>query len=73
MDLIWEIKGFSQNEWEVQLVHIYREGNMVADFMANYGFDSVNSYVLFEYPPPGARKFLMYNMLGVCIPRIISV
>ncbi|EOY18805.1 Ribonuclease H-like protein [Theobroma cacao] len=71
MDLIRAIKGILQNKWEVHLVHIYREGNMVADYMAKYGFDSANSYVSFEYPPPGLRKILMYNMLGVCLPRMI--
>ncbi|EOY25865.1 Uncharacterized protein TCM_027232 [Theobroma cacao] len=72
-DLIRVIKDVLQKEWEVHFMHIYGEGNMVADYLANYGFVLEESYVVLEQVPTGARKLLMYDMLGVCLSRMIPV
>ncbi|WRX14343.1 Ribonuclease H domain - like 10 [Theobroma cacao] len=72
-DLIRAIKNVLQKEWEVSFMHTYREGNMVADYLASYAFVLEESYVVLEQAPTGARKLLMYDMLGVCLPRMIPV
>ncbi|EOY04660.1 Uncharacterized protein TCM_019860 [Theobroma cacao] len=82
-DLIHAIKDILQKEWEVHLLYIYckgfwtywasPEGNMIADYMANYGFDLVKTYGFFEHPPIGAKKLLMNDMLVVYFPRMIQV
>ncbi|EOY03895.1 Uncharacterized protein TCM_019113 [Theobroma cacao] len=34
-DLLQVIRTFLQRQWEVKILHIYQEGNMIADHMAN--------------------------------------
>ncbi|EOX98014.1 Ribonuclease H protein [Theobroma cacao] len=63
-DLISAIKNVLQKEWEVSFMHTYREGNMVADYLASYAFVLEESYVVLEQAPTGARKLLIYDMLG---------
>ena len=41
-----------------QIVHIYREANQCADALAKLGASSVDSFVIFLYPPPVVESIL---------------
>lgn len=41
--------------------------------MANFGFNSYDDYVMCESSSIGVRRLLMYDMLGVYLPRLIQV
>ncbi|EOX93062.1 Uncharacterized protein TCM_001910 [Theobroma cacao] len=47
--------------------------NAEGDWQARLVAKLEESYVVLEQAPTGARKLLMYDMLGVCLPRMIPV
>ncbi|CAN1820333.1 Putative ribonuclease H protein At1g65750, partial [Linum perenne] len=56
-------------QWNVTIEHIYREANFAADYLANSGHELDLGTFVFSYPCNGLRKWLRYDMLGVCLPR----
>lgn len=40
--------------------------------MANYGFNLIDVYAMFERPPIGAKRLLIYDMLGVYFLKLIQ-
>lgn len=45
------IKEFTGRDWMVRVTHVLREGNNVADFLANLGQSMDLGLHLFESPP----------------------
>ncbi|GKV18315.1 hypothetical protein SLEP1_g28713 [Rubroshorea leprosula] len=54
---------------DVQIIHIYREANAAADFMAKLGTSSVMDFVLYEESPPGISSILFHDRIGTIFPR----
>ena len=73
-NLIMQIKGLLGRDWEVKTLHVYREANCVAVWLANYGLtrDLVDkeSDVLTE-PPAGLYTLSYYDLIGAIVPRLI--
>ena len=73
-NIIMQIKGMLGRDWEVTTVHVYREANCVADWLANYGLTrdllDRGSDVLDE-PPSGLYPLLYYDLIGSTVTRSI--
>ena len=73
-NLIMQIRGLMGREWEVKMIHVYREANFVADWLANFG---LTRYVLerganiITDPPSGLYSLLYYDLIRSTIPRLI--
>ena len=47
--IIEDIRSLLQREWEVKLVHVFREGNLCADYLAKLGTRRKSSYLGFPF------------------------
>ena len=48
-----------------QIVHIYREANQCADALAKLGASSVDSFVIFLYPPPVVESINKFSEISI--------
>ena len=72
--LTMQIRDMLERDWEIQTVHIFREANCVADWLANYGLsrDVLDSQTdVLTDPPSGLYTLLYYDLIGSTIPRLI--
>ncbi|CAL1387342.1 unnamed protein product [Linum trigynum] len=62
-----------QREWQVNIVHTFREGNFVADFLTSQG----HGYPIGNHPflgsNPNLLHWLFYDRVGVAVPRLVNV
>jgi ribonuclease HI len=49
--LIKRIRSLLDGQWEVKIMHIYREANRSADMLANMGSEGASGIEFFERPP----------------------
>ncbi|XP_021751076.1 uncharacterized protein LOC110716749 [Chenopodium quinoa] len=52
-------------------VNCYREGNRVADILANIGVGFQERVVYFDDPPVEIKNFLWEDLVGVALPRMV--
>ncbi|CAN1778830.1 Putative ribonuclease H protein At1g65750 [Linum perenne] len=57
--------------WEVSLVHVFREANFAADYLANLGHSCSVGLHLYSHPDPTLAHWLRYNLIGVAAPRAV--
>lgn len=60
-----------QDDWEVRISHIYREGNQAADRLANHGVTQLLPISFFSSAPVGLSVILNEDVRGVVMPRLI--
>lgn len=69
LNTCWSL--LASSEWEVRLSHCYREGNKVADRLANIGVLQEVHVVFFAAPPPEITTLLHEDIMGVTTPRFL--
>ena len=60
-----------RGDWEVQVFHVYREGNRVADWLANQGVAQSHRIVILEDIPLALRRIVDEDFRGVALPRLV--
>ncbi|CAN1813110.1 Putative ribonuclease H protein At1g65750 [Linum perenne] len=60
-----------RRNWEVQILHVYRESNHAADFLANVGHSCPLGFHSIEQSDPNLYYWLLYDQLGVSEERLI--
>ena len=55
-----------------QIVHIYKEANQCADALAKLGASSLDSFVIFLYPPPVVESILAADKACLRCNRLIN-
>ena len=73
-NLIMQIKNMVSREWEVEILHVYREANCVADWLANFGLTRElldRGADIITDPPSGLYTLLYYDLIGSTVPRLI--
>ncbi|EEF31796.1 nuclease, putative [Ricinus communis] len=71
--LITSIKEMLAMAWNVKLQHQYREGNQVAEALANFAVDfPPGKMVMLDYPPESTINLLIEDMHGAKFPRICA-
>ncbi|PRQ16167.1 putative ribonuclease H-like domain-containing protein [Rosa chinensis] len=58
-------------DWNVSLIHVYRECNSVADLLANIGHGFEPGCRFFSSPPTDVVPLLEADLLGLSKPRLI--
>lgn len=70
--IIRKCNALIQNhEWMVRVEHCYREANRAADWLANFGVELVEKFVLLEAVPSDLRNILLEDLGGVAWPRMV--
>ena len=73
-NILMQIKNMLGRDWEVVIVHVYREANCVADWLANFGLtrDLLDRGAdIITDPPAGLYILLYYDLIGSTVPRLI--
>lgn len=55
----------------VRFSHVMREGNRVANFLANLGHSSALGLHLLDSPPSGIADLLWSDVVGISFPRMV--
>ncbi|CAN1192302.1 Putative ribonuclease H protein At1g65750 [Linum perenne] len=53
--------------------HVYREANCAADHLANLGHSFSIGMYSFDFPDASLAHWLRYDLIGVALPRLVSV
>ena len=72
-NFIRQIISILDREWQIELQHVYREGNKCADFLASYTLQLDVGKHLLLHPPDGLRRLLDEDEHGVGQDRLIVV
>lgn len=70
-DLVLSIRELCNRSWQVHLSHIHREGNRVADSLANEGAASDHFTNILISPPFYCLNLLRDDTMGVSLPRFV--
>ncbi|CAL1412867.1 unnamed protein product [Linum trigynum] len=70
--LVSEIRRWLGKDWEVQVVHVFRDGNFVADYLASLGHSLPRGVHRFVNPSATLRYWLYFDAIGVQTPRFIN-
>ncbi|KAF2284021.1 hypothetical protein GH714_018076 [Hevea brasiliensis] len=68
--LVFLIKRFLSLEWQCELMHVYREANFSADYLANYAASLRIGLHIMEAPPSGVLHWLLHDSSGVSHGRV---
>lgn len=60
-----------QEDWEVRIIHVYREGNRAADWLANHEASQLLPTIIHSSVPQGLGPILEDDYRGVAIPRLL--
>ena len=60
-----------REDWVVKVVHVFREGNRAADWLANHGVDQTNGSSVLEIALLDLHRILMEDARGVTTPRLV--
>ncbi|CAI9754113.1 unnamed protein product [Fraxinus pennsylvanica] len=72
-DLISRVRMLLHQDWQVQILLVYREANSIADHMANLAFDREDRFIWYDDPPSSASLLLFGDIVGVAHPRMIRL
>ncbi|CAJ2666519.1 ribonuclease H [Trifolium pratense] len=67
--IIVSIKELISRDWAVSFVHIYREANQCADFMAKLGANAMDCFGIFPEPPACLASLLLSDAMGTPYTR----
>ncbi|CAN1801051.1 Putative ribonuclease H protein At1g65750 [Linum perenne] len=71
--LVEEFHNLRLRNWEISLLHVYREANYAADYLANLGRSFDFGFQSFMYPDSRLAYWLRYDLLGIAKPRVVSL
>ncbi|CAL1401621.1 unnamed protein product [Linum trigynum] len=66
------IRDLLAREWEVHVGHIFREGNVVADYLASVGHALPAGVHVFKNPSSMLSNWLYFDTLGIQTPRLVN-
>jgi ribonuclease HI len=67
--IIRNIKEILNRNWQVVILHTYREGNACADFLAKHGARNNRGFTSIAVPPAGLNLCLLADANGVYFSR----
>ncbi|CAI0392409.1 unnamed protein product [Linum tenue] len=71
--LVVQVRQMIQREWEVRVEHTFREGNVVADFLASTGHSLPLGLHLVSIPSPQLNYWLLFDLVGSQTPRLVPL
>ncbi|CAN1837252.1 Putative ribonuclease H protein At1g65750 [Linum perenne] len=71
--IIHHIQEMWDKDWQVRVVHSYRESNHVADRLAHLGHSVSFGTHFFDTCPPHIRSVIFIDCTGASYPRLIHI
>ncbi|CAL1388702.1 unnamed protein product [Linum trigynum] len=69
--LVSEVRRLLALDWQVEVIHVFREGNVVADYLASLGHGRPPGFHLVESHCPILNHWLLFDCMGVSTPRLV--
>ncbi|CAN1140351.1 Putative ribonuclease H protein At1g65750 [Linum perenne] len=69
---VMEFQEWLQREWEVKVIHVYREANKAADYLANLGHNTTRGVHTVDISDCNLAYFVRHDCLGISEPRVIK-
>ncbi|CAN1185483.1 Putative ribonuclease H protein At1g65750, partial [Linum perenne] len=69
---VLEFQEWLQRDWEVKVIHVYREANQAADYLANLGHNTTRRVHTVDISDCILAYFVRYDCLGIYEPRVIT-
>ncbi|CAN1746080.1 Putative ribonuclease H protein At1g65750 [Linum perenne] len=69
---VLEFQELLHQEWEVKVLHVYREGNQAADYLVNLGHNTIRGTHAVDISDCNLAYFVRYDCLGISEPRLIK-
>ncbi|KAL9434743.1 hypothetical protein AB3S75_029394 [Citrus x aurantiifolia] len=69
--LIKAIRELLEQDWSVQLEHVYREANYAADFLTSYSLNSHIGFHVLLSPLPGIVGIFCKDTYGIVHSRLV--
>lgn len=60
-----------KEDWVVKVIHVFREGNRAADWLANHGVDQSVAAAVLESAPLELHRIVIEDARGVTTPRLV--
>ncbi|XP_071924876.1 uncharacterized protein [Coffea arabica] len=67
------IQSLGDRQWQCELTHQWREGNLSADCLAKSALNLEAGVQELAFPPTELRKWLAYDVVGVTTPRLVAM
>lgn len=71
--LIREKKQMLGRDWQVRILHTYREANYAADWLASFAGTLAVGYHWLPHPPADLKLWLYHDLTGLSHPRVVGV
>ncbi|CAN1216168.1 Putative ribonuclease H protein At1g65750 [Linum perenne] len=68
-----KFRELKSRSWDVSIIHVYREANCGADYLANLGHSYSFGVHLLSHPDISLTRWLRYDLVGVALPRAVLV
>ncbi|KAF7822229.1 ribonuclease H [Senna tora] len=67
--IISEIRSFATRDWDLVFKHAFREGNRVANALANWAQTLDYGIKFYVVPPSCCSSIIQDDLRGLCLPR----
>ncbi|KAF7806919.1 dentin sialophosphoprotein isoform X1 [Senna tora] len=71
--LVQWVRSLIDRHWDAELVHVFREANQAADFMAKLSHSLAEGFHVFDSPHVGLRSILAADLNGPLVPRLCNL
>ncbi|CAI0558204.1 unnamed protein product [Linum tenue] len=71
--LVQEARRLLACDWQVQLIHVFREGNVVVDYLALVGHSLPFGFHFIEGHYPLLNYWLFFYLIGVETPCLVNI
>ncbi|CAI0502095.1 unnamed protein product [Linum tenue] len=69
--LVSEVRRLLALDWQVEVIHVFREGNVVADYLASLGHSRPPGFHFVDTQCPVLNYWLLFDCMGVSTPRLV--
>ncbi|KAF7842222.1 reverse transcriptase [Senna tora] len=69
--LVQRVRSLIDRHWDTELVHVFREANQAADFMAKLSHSLAEGFLVFDSPHVGLRSILAADLNGPLVPVFV--
>lgn len=73
LQLVRRIRSLMEDDWQVRVIHVYREANKVADCLAGSGCSQDAGLVVYTHPPSSLVQLLHDDVMGVSTPKLVPM
>ncbi|CAN0890369.1 Putative ribonuclease H protein At1g65750 [Linum grandiflorum] len=71
--LLGRFRELRDRDWQLKIVHIYREANIAADYLAHMGHSATYGIHFLTSYPTTLTNWFLHDRLSITQPRLVSI